>query len=217
MKDQEPGDRGPEQIGEKDILGRPARPFVLLLGLLLLGGGLLLGLYLSGILGESSFGKDIFLGVSLGSFFALPGLGIVLVVLYAHLSDALFGEVRLDVSPSDLRIGDELTIEVAFDANFPRRIGGVFATVEAVQTDDSGARYLPDQKRVRYRKGLTLSRSKDLVPGEGMRWTRTFEIPRGSPATFHSARTGVDWVVRARVSVPWWPDLRRRKRIVVHA
>lgn len=208
---------GAKEIGEIDVLDRRARPILLILGLLLLGGGVALGLYISGIPAEPISTS----GIIFCCVLALPGLAVIVFTVYAQLSDMIFGKLQVEVTPRKLRIGEELTVGVTFAPNFRGRIGGVFATVRAVEQDTSSTHLLWQWfgrvwfEAVRYEKRLTLSRGTEILSDGELRWSRSFTLPRGVPATYDGARKSVEWAVGVRVSIAWWPDLRRRKGIAV--
>ena len=216
MEEQTEQAGGSGRVGEMDILDRPARRKVGLIGLLLIAAGVALGAYVSRFWGPISTTWELVGIILVASILAVPGLGILVFVAYSTLTDWIFGDIGVEVTPVELRIGEELTVTVTFEPKFRGRIGGVFATVWAVERDEVRAtHYSPRSKRVRYEKRLPLSRATEVIPGERLRWSRSFEIPRGSPVTYSSARTTVTWSVGVRVSLSWWPDWRRRKAIVV--
>ncbi|MCZ6688996.1 MAG: hypothetical protein O7H41_05285 [Planctomycetota bacterium] len=205
------------RFGGGDILDLPARRKVVLIGLLLIAAGVALGTYVSRFWGPIVTTEDLVGIILVASLLAVPGLGILAFAAFAILTDWIFGDIGVEVSPEDLRIGEELTVTVTFEPKFWGRIGGVFATIRAEEEDsDRVSHYTPKGRRVRFEKRLPLSRATEVAPGESLRWSRSFEIPRGSPITIQTARTSIVWSVVVRVSLSWWPDWKRRRTIVVH-
>lgn len=55
-----------------------------------------------------------------------------------------------------------------------------------------------------------------LRKGQPVQYRETFKLPNFSTPTIYVLNHYVEWFVRVRLDVPWWPDTRQEKSFLVH-
>ena len=56
----------------------------------------------------------------------------------------------------------------------------------------------------------------EITPENPLEFKESFQLPPFTTPTIHTHNHRVEWFVRARLDVPWWPDTRKMAQIFVY-
>ncbi|TNE87154.1 MAG: hypothetical protein EP330_19490 [Deltaproteobacteria bacterium] len=136
--------------------------------------------------------------------FAVVG-GIAFVAMRNRIAERKLGPVDVQLSATELDIGDELTVTVRLSPEQAVAIRGASVHLHAgeVVTRGSGT------NRTTYREELLSERIAVAEAGEvrgETTWTARFRIPEGAPSSFSASDNHLAWNLTFQVDIPRWPD-----------
>lgn len=117
--------------------------------------------------------------------------------------------------PSSTGMGGEISCEFTIlpkkNAKFRKIEAGLFCQETAI-TRGSSDSYL--RKDV-YTDNRIVQNATTIQADSILMFKQVFKLPDHYPPTFHGQNHMIDWMIRVRLDVPWWPDTRFKQEFNV--
>lgn len=123
-------------------------------------------------------------------------------------------EVSIDV-PDRVLMEDEIPCEISIvpksKANLRKIEVELFCQETAITRGTTDSYY----RKVVYNDLRTPRKETKLRAGETIIIRETFRLPAFTTPTIYTYNHYVEWFIRVRLDVPWWPDTRKQQPIAV--
>ncbi|MDQ7822588.1 MAG: hypothetical protein RDV48_07300 [Candidatus Eremiobacteraeota bacterium] len=118
-------------------------------------------------------------------------------------------------SPFQVNMGDEIPCEVTVTPQCQAKLRkievGLFCKETGISRGTSDSYYRKDV----YTDNREAIGETTLMPGIPVTIKEAFSLPTLSAPTYNGKNHMVNWELRVRLDVPWWPDTRYTKEIIV--
>ncbi|MHC9540311.1 MAG: hypothetical protein AB9903_12405 [Vulcanimicrobiota bacterium] len=105
----------------------------------------------------------------------------------------------------------EVTIEPTAQATLRKIEIGCFCQETAISRGSSDSYYRKDV----HSDNRIMENQVELRPHQPLHYKLSFPLPELSVPTFNGHNHMVNWYIRVRLDVPWWPDTRYKKEFRV--
>lgn len=209
--DYDPGDSGLHRSIREDA-GDPGSIEIVqtIAGVFLLLFGLGYGYFQLMFVGKVGVGL-IALGAAVALLVAGLGGWLFYVGVRNAFATARLGDVEVRVEPSEVAPGGTVESTVAIRPESGVDVNSITLLCKCRERATSGhGTNSTTRTELLSETGETVARTASetsIAGGEETEFGTTFEIPEGSPYTFHAEDNHVEWQLEVHVDIPTWPDL----------
>ncbi|MBI2267408.1 MAG: sporulation protein [Armatimonadetes bacterium] len=133
------------------------------------------------------------------------------------MSSTPFDKAKIQIdAPPEKNLGEEVSCEVIVTPKTRAKLRKIEISLACVETAISRGTTDTTSHKTVLEDIRVPAKDVTLAPGEVLCYKETFRIPPEAPPAMGGNNHYVNWQIKVRLDVPWWPDTRAEKSLRVN-